>query len=150
MKKKKEKKLGEGRPVEDRERLYCPSCKMDYDVYSAGEGGNCPKCGGEPGVRGKDKAKAQKAVVRQKKAQKQKGKEGKKEKEAKKPPALKYSFDTLNKGQSLTIEDADKPAGKVTVRENARVLAFEYGKRNDMVFKVSPIKDGRCVVTRLK
>jgi hypothetical protein len=63
---------------------------------------------------------------------------------------LKYSFDQLAMGKSLTIEDADKPAGKVTVRENVRVLAYEFGLRHGMKFKVSPIEEGKCTVTRIK
>ena len=63
---------------------------------------------------------------------------------------LKYPFDSLEKGQSFVVEGADQMEGKVTRHENVRVLAFEYGKRHGMRFKVSPIEERKCVVTRLK
>jgi hypothetical protein len=86
-------------------------------------------------------SKGETTVVRQKKDSGN-GKIGQK--------ALKYPFDTLNKGESFTIENADQMTGAVTVRENVRVLAFEYGKRHGLKFKVSPIEEGKCTVTRLK
>jgi hypothetical protein len=63
--------------------------------------------------------------------------------------ALKYPFDQLEKGKSFTIENAQEMEGKVTRRENVRVLAFEYGNRNDMRFEVSKIEGTKCKVTRI-
>jgi Zn/Cd-binding protein ZinT len=104
---------------------------------------------GEEKANGRLKAKTRTAVVRQKKAQKQRKKEAKKEKAAKKA-GLKYGFDTLNPGQKFTIPHADKKAGKVTVRENVRVLAYEYGKRHGMQFRVEEVEGKKVQVTRVK
>ncbi len=64
---------------------------------------------------------------------------------------FKYPFiSQLDKGKSLTIEGADQMEGNVTKRENVRRLAYEFGLRHGMKFKVSPIESGRCTVTRTK
>ncbi len=64
--------------------------------------------------------------------------------------AIKYPFDQLEKKQSFTIENAQEMEGKVTRRENARVLAYEFGLRHGMRFKVGPIEGTQCTVTRIK
>lgn len=102
----------------------------------------------EKKVNGSGNGKERTAPVGEEKAIKPRKKRAKKEKTVKKP-CLKYAFDTLNKGQSFTIENPQGMEGKVTRRENVRVLASEYGKRNNMRFEVSKIEGTKCTVTRL-
>lgn len=89
----------------------------------------------------KAKGKGKTAVVRQKKDSGN-GKIAQK--------ALKYPFDTLNRGKSFTIEGADQMEGNVTKRENIRRLAYEFGLRSNREFEVTPIQEGKCIVKRIK
>ena len=100
-------------------------------------------------VNGSGNGKERTAPVGEKKRVKTRKKRVKKEKTAKKP-SLKYPFDSLDKGQSFTIPDADKATGKVTVLQNVKVLSYEFGKRHGLKFRVKRTDDGQVECTRIK
>ena len=100
-------------------------------------------------VNGSGNGKERTPPVGERKAVKSRKKRAKKEKAAQKH-ALKYPFDTLDKGQSFTIPDADKATGKVTVLQNVKVLSYEFGKRHGLKFKIKRTDDGQVECTRIK
>jgi len=64
--------------------------------------------------------------------------------------ALKYPFDTLDKGKSFVIPDADGKAGKVSILQNVKILSYEFGKRHGLKFRVKRTDDGQVECTRIK
>lgn len=68
------------------------------------------------------------------------------------PPGLKlkYPFNQLDKGKSFVVEGADKPAGKVTILQNVKVLSYEFGKRYSLKFRVKRTDDGQVECTRIR
>jgi len=153
MKKKKAKKSD---PKE--EKLYCSVCKKDFDEHDSIETGCCPTCGGKGEVkkavpdrtRGKSKGKkkdgpgASKKRVKQSKAGSGNGNE---------KDHLKYAFDTLAKGEALSIANAD---GMATPKEsrlhNVKVLAREWAARHassGIKFEVKKTEDGNIECRRV-
>jgi hypothetical protein len=97
---------------------------------------------------GSDTTQTRTPLVGERKAVKRVKKRAKKDK-GRKRVGLKYGFDKLEKGGALTVPHADGKAGKVTVYEDVRRLAYEFGKLHDVKFEVEK-KRSRVLCTRIK